>query len=80
MRPTSGRDRAPEPGLVELRELLAERDRDFRGFFAAAFADGQQQLQQPILHLRAEPPDHAEIDQRQQAVVVTKTLPGCGSA
>ena len=76
MRPTSAEIARRKPGFVELGELLAERDGDFRRFFAAAFADRQQQLQQPILHLRAEPADHAEIDQRQQAVVGDEHVAG----
>jgi hypothetical protein len=64
------------PASLNSGSFFPERDGDLRGFFAAAFADCQQQLQQPILHLRTEPADHAKVDERQQALVGDEDVAG----
>jgi hypothetical protein len=65
-------DGAAEAGLVEVRQFFAEGDGHVRGLFAPAFADREQQAQQPLLHLRAETADHPQIDQCEEAVVGDK--------
>ena len=74
-----GHSRA-ELRLVEALPGLAELQRERHRIVAPALADGEQQLQEMLLHPRGDPGHHAEVEQRDLPSSVTNTLPGCGSA
>ena len=43
--------------------------RRVRSFFASPFADGEDELQQPVLRCRRQVSHHAEVEQRQAALI-----------
>ena len=62
-------DFAHEALLVEILQPRAHRDRFVGDFLAAAVDRGEQQLQQALALLRRHVRDHAQVEQRQPAVV-----------
>jgi hypothetical protein len=62
-------DLAPEFVLVEGLGLLAHAHHLRGGVVALAVADEEEDLEQVLLHRRAGVPDHAEVEQRDPAVV-----------
>ena len=69
-------DAAGEFLRVEVFFFLADLDRDVGGFVAAAFGDGEQELEQIFLQARHDPPDHPEVEQRDPVVGRDEDVPG----
>ena len=63
-----GDDLALEPGRIPAVAFLAEAGHDRSHLAAVALAQGEEQADQRILQLRADPGHHAQIDQRETAV------------
>src|SRR5581483_6012166 len=55
--------------LLEPVPLLADLDDDLGVRFGLAFADRQKKLEETLLHLGGDPPDHSEIEQGDPPVI-----------
>ena len=65
-----------ELGLVKVFTGLPQLQGEGDGRIALTLADGEQQLEEVLLHARSDPRNHPEVEQGDRAVIGHEHVPG----